>query len=167
MHKFKLPLPRDPPSNLLAHIYFPLCQEFSYLQTFPVALTLSGKEKRNRVGFFSTALLQELLHATGTPGTQGALLIDTPALVRAMCPPGIGQSAVTLIYMHPLGRGWRKIRASACAVAHCLWQRCTRDRRHLLGASCLHFPTLQISCPASGFHQILFSFPEISRIDLR
>jgi hypothetical protein len=33
-----------------------------------------------------------------------------------MCPPGIGQSAGTLICMHPLGRGWRQIRASACAV---------------------------------------------------
>ena len=40
-----------------------------------------------------------------------------PALGRAMCPPGIGQSAGTLICMHPLGRVWRQIRASACAVA--------------------------------------------------
>ena len=68
------------------------------------------------VGFFSTALLQERLDAMGTQGTQGGLLIYTPALGRAMCPPGIGQSAGTLICMHPLGRGWRQIRASACAV---------------------------------------------------
>jgi hypothetical protein len=82
-----------------------------------VALTSSGKEKPNMVGFFSTALLQERLSATGTPGTQGGLLIYTPALGRAMCPPGIGQSARTLIYMHPLGRRWRQIWASACTVA--------------------------------------------------
>ena len=50
------------------------------------------------------------------PETQGGQLIYTPALGRAMCPPGIGQSAGTLICMHPLGRGWRQIRASACAV---------------------------------------------------
>ena len=41
----------------------------------------------------------------------------TPALGRATCPPGIGQSAGTLIYMHPLRRGWCQIQASACAVA--------------------------------------------------
>ena len=57
----------------------------------------------------------------GTPGTQGGLLIYTPALGRAMCPPGIGQSAGTLICMHPLGRGWRQIRASACSVAIALF----------------------------------------------
>jgi hypothetical protein len=68
------------------------------------------------VRFFSTALLQERLDATGTPGTQGGLLIYTPALGKAMCPPGIGQSAGTLICMHPLGRSWCQIRASACAV---------------------------------------------------
>jgi hypothetical protein len=71
--------------------------------------------KHNTVGFFSTALLQERLDATGTPGIQGGLLIYTPAQGKALCPPGIGQSAGTLICMHPLGRGWRQIRASACA----------------------------------------------------
>jgi hypothetical protein len=65
-----------------------------------------------------TFLFQEHLDdATGTLETQGGLLIYTPALGRAMCPPGIGQSASTLIYMHPLERGWRQIQASACAVA--------------------------------------------------
>lgn len=72
--------------------------------------------RHNTVGFFSTALLQKLLDATGTPGTQGGLLIYTPAQGKALCPPGIGQSAGTLICMHPLRRGWRQIRASACAV---------------------------------------------------
>jgi hypothetical protein len=61
-----------------------------------VVLTSSSKEKLNTVGFFSTALFQERLDATGTPGTLGGLLIYTPALGRAMCPPGIGQSAGTL-----------------------------------------------------------------------
>jgi hypothetical protein len=61
-------------------------------------------------------LFQEHLAAMGTPETQGGLLIYTPALGRAMCPPGIGQSAGTLICMHLLGRGWRQIRASACTV---------------------------------------------------
>jgi hypothetical protein len=82
-----------------------------------VALTSSSKEKRNTVGFFSTALFQEHLDAMGIPGTQGGLLIYTPALGRAMCPPGIGQSAGTLICMHLLRRGWRQIRAGAWAVA--------------------------------------------------
>ena len=69
------------------------------------------------VGLFSIALLQECLAAaTGTPGTQGGLLIYTPAQGKALCPPGIGQSASTLICMHPLGRGWCQIRASTCAV---------------------------------------------------
>jgi hypothetical protein len=81
-----------------------------------VALTLSSKEKCNTVRFFSTALLQELLDATGTPGTQGGLLIYTPVLGRAMCPPEIGQSAGTLICKHLLRRGWRQIRASTCSV---------------------------------------------------
>ena len=83
---------------------------------FIVALTSSGKEKRNKVGFFSTALLQERLDATGTLGTQGELLIYTPAQGKALCPPGIGQSAGTLICRHPLRKGWCQIRASACAV---------------------------------------------------
>jgi hypothetical protein len=61
-------------------------------------------------------LFQEHLDTTGTSETQRGLLIYTPALGRAMCPPGIGQSAGTLICMHPLGRGWRQIRASPCAV---------------------------------------------------
>jgi hypothetical protein len=77
---------------------------------------LVWRGKCNRVRFFSTALLQECLDATGTPGTQGGLLIYTPTLGRAMCPPGIGQSAGTLICMHLLGRGWRQIGASTCAV---------------------------------------------------
>ena len=69
------------------------------------------------VEFFSKALLQEHLDdATGTPGTQGGLLIYTPAQGKALCPPGIGQSAGTLICMHPLRKGWRQILTSACSV---------------------------------------------------
>jgi hypothetical protein len=85
---------------------------------------------RNTVRFFSTTLLQEHLNATGTLGTQGGLLIYTPAQGKALCPPGIGQSASTLICMHLIGRGWRQI----C----CLQPRCTRNRHHLLGIGCLH-----------------------------
>ena len=66
-------------------------------------------------------LFQEHLDATETLETQGGLLIYTPALGRATSPPGIGQSAGTLICMHPLGRGWRQIRASACSVAVALF----------------------------------------------
>jgi hypothetical protein len=80
------------------------------------ALISSGKEKGNMVGFFSTALLQESLYATGTPGTQGGLVMYTPALGRAMCPPGIGQSAGTLICMYLLRRGWRQDLSSACTM---------------------------------------------------
>jgi uncharacterized coiled-coil protein SlyX len=79
-------------------------------------------------------LFQEHLDATETrktQETQGGLLIYTPALGRAMCPPGIGQSAGTLICMHPLRRGWCQIRASACAVTQ---RGCTGGRHHLLGA---------------------------------
>jgi hypothetical protein len=83
-----------------------------------VALTSSSKKKRNTVGFFSTAFfISGTPQCYGTPETQGGLLIYTPALGRAMCPPGIGQSGGTLICMHLLRRGWRQIRASACAVA--------------------------------------------------
>ena len=72
-----------------------------------VALTSSSKEKPQH----GRILLNSFI-----AGTQGGLLIYTPALGRAMCPPGIVQSARTLICMHPLGRGWRQIWASACAV---------------------------------------------------
>ena len=84
-----------------------------------VALTSSSKKNATRSDSSQQpSLSQEHLDAaTGTPETQGGQLIYTPALGRAMCPPGIGQSAGTLICMHPLGRGWRQIRASACAVA--------------------------------------------------
>jgi|AATB01.1.fsa_nt_gi hypothetical protein len=51
---------------------------------YNVALTSSSKEKRNTVRFFSTALFQECLDAMETLGTQGGLLIYTPALGRAM-----------------------------------------------------------------------------------
>jgi hypothetical protein len=62
--------------------------------------------RHNTVRFFSTALLQECLDtATGTPGTQGGLLMYTPAQGKALCPPGIGQSAGTLICIHMLRRG--------------------------------------------------------------
>lgn len=92
----------------------PLLYPFPGLVACRTHLVWQGK--RNTVGFFSTALLQERLDATGTPGTQGGLLIYTPAQGKALCPPGIGQSAGTLICMHPLGRGWCQIRVSACAV---------------------------------------------------
>ena len=85
-----------------------------------------ARKTHNTVGFFSTALLQEHLDATGTPGTQGGLLIYTPAQGKALCPPGIGQSAGTLICMHPLGRGWRQIRASTWPAQWCcLLRLCT------------------------------------------
>jgi hypothetical protein len=56
-------------------------------------LFLQGKH--NMVGFFSTALLQERVDAMGIPGTQGDLLIYSPAQGKASWPPGIGQSAST------------------------------------------------------------------------
>jgi hypothetical protein len=90
------------------------------------------------VGFFSTALLQVRLNATRTPGTQGGLLIYTPALGRAMCPPGIGQSAGTLICMHR--SGGVGTRFGLAPVQWCCLQRwCTWDQHHLLGAGCLQF----------------------------
>jgi hypothetical protein len=53
----------------------------------------------NTVGFFSTALLQEHLDAaTGTPGTQGGLLMYTRALGRSMCPPGIDRPVDTTLH---------------------------------------------------------------------
>jgi hypothetical protein len=78
-------------------------------------LVRQGKTQQGRI------LLNSFIPGTPrcyrTPGTLGGLLIYTPALGRAMCPPGIGQSACTLICMHPLRRGWRQIRASSCSVA--------------------------------------------------
>jgi hypothetical protein len=106
------------------------------MKRFPVrvivAPTSSGKEKHNTVGFFSTALFLECLDATGTLGTKGGLLIYTPALGRAMCPPGIGQSAGTLICMHALGRGLHQI-GLAPVQWLCLQRQWTGGRRHLLG----------------------------------
>jgi hypothetical protein len=83
-------------------------------------VALTSYSKKNTTWSDSSqqpSLFQEHLDATGTRKIQGGLLIYTPALGRAMCPPGIGQSAGTLICMHPLGRGWHQIRDSACAVA--------------------------------------------------
>ena len=99
--------------------------------------TSSGKDDTTRSDSSQQPLLQELLDAaSGTPGTQGGLLIYTPAQGKALCPPGIGQSASTLICMHLLGRGWHQIRASTCSVvlftATVYWR-----RGHLLGVGCL------------------------------
>ena len=56
-----------------------------------VAPTLAGKEDTTRLDSSQQPLLQKCLDdATGTPGTQGGMLIYTPALGSAMCPPGIG-----------------------------------------------------------------------------
>ena len=58
--------------------------------------TLASKEDITRLDSSQQPLLQECLNAaTGTPGTQGALLICTPAQEKAPWPPGIGQSAGT------------------------------------------------------------------------
>ena len=71
-------------------------------------------------------------------GTQGGLLIYTPALGRATSPPGIGQSAGTLICMHPLGRGWRQIRAYTCADV--VYDNGTPGTRRHLRVGFLHLP---------------------------
>jgi hypothetical protein len=53
--------------------------------------TSAGKEDTTRSDSSQQPLLQERLDAaTGTPGTQGGLLIYTPAQGKASCPPGIG-----------------------------------------------------------------------------
>ena len=52
----------------------------------------------------------------GDPGNPGRTPYIHPSTGKSLFPPGIGQSAGTLICMHPLGRGWHQIRASACAV---------------------------------------------------
>jgi hypothetical protein len=59
-------------------------------------LLLTNKNDTTQSVSSQQPLLQERLDAsTGTPGTQGALLICTPAQEKAPCPPGIGQSAGT------------------------------------------------------------------------
>jgi hypothetical protein len=126
LHSGQIFLPHLSPSGISSETVLQVCvlgdskpskQQDPNLSSWQcVALTSSCKEKGNTVGFFSTALLQERLDAKVTPGTQGGLLIYTPALGRAMCPPRIGQPAGTLICMHPLRRDWRQIRASACAM---------------------------------------------------
>jgi hypothetical protein len=61
-----------------------------------VVPTSAGKEDTTWSASSQQPLLQEHLDAaTGTPGTQGGLLIYTLALGRAMCPPGIGQPVDT------------------------------------------------------------------------
>jgi hypothetical protein len=61
-----------------------------------VAPTSAGKEDTTRWDSSQQPLLLELLDdVTGTLGTQGGLLIYTPALGRAMCPPGIGRPVDT------------------------------------------------------------------------
>jgi hypothetical protein len=51
----------------------------------------AGKEDITRSDSSQQPLLQERLDAAmGTPGTQGGLLICTPAQGKASCPPGIG-----------------------------------------------------------------------------
>jgi hypothetical protein len=58
--------------------------------------TSAGKEDITQSDSSQQPLLQERLDAaTGTPGTQGGLLIYSPAQVKASYPPGIGQSAGT------------------------------------------------------------------------
>jgi hypothetical protein len=112
---------------------------FVCLFCFVFCLTHLGRQgKRNTVRFFSTALLQECLDATGTPGTQGGLLIYIPALGRAMCPPGIGQPVDTSFACTCSGGVGTRF-GLAPAQWCCLWPWCTGNRRHLLGASCLHF----------------------------
>jgi hypothetical protein len=81
-----------------------------------VAPTSSGKEDTTGSDSSQQLLLQERLDAaTGNPGTQGGLLIYTPALGRAMCPPGIGRPG-HFISMHPLWRGWRQVVTSTGSV---------------------------------------------------
>ena len=59
-----------------------------------VVPTSACKEDTTQLDSFQQPLLQERLNAaTGTPGTQGGLLICTPAQEKAPWPPGIGQSA--------------------------------------------------------------------------
>ena len=61
-----------------------------------VVPTLAGKEDTTRSDSSQQPLLQECLDAaTGTLGTQGGLLIYSPAQGKALRPPGIGQSAGT------------------------------------------------------------------------
>ena len=61
---------------------------------FCVAPTSAGKEDKTRLDFSQQPLLQERLDAaTGTPGTQGGLLIYTLEQEKAPWPLRIGQSA--------------------------------------------------------------------------
>jgi hypothetical protein len=58
--------------------------------------TSASKEDTTRSDSSQQPLLQERLHAaTGTLGTQGGLLIHSPAQGKALWPPEIGQSAGT------------------------------------------------------------------------
>ena len=61
-----------------------------------VASTSAGMEDTTRSDSSQQPLLQKRLNAaTGTLGTQGGLLIYSPAQGKASWPPGIGQSAST------------------------------------------------------------------------
>ena len=67
-------------------------------------LPLTSKNYMTQSDSSQQPLLQECLDAsTGTLGTQGALLICTPAQEKAPWPPGIGQSAGTQFACTRLG----------------------------------------------------------------
>ena len=75
-----------------------------FLSISIVAPTSAGKEDTTRSDSSQQPLLQERLDAAmGTLGTQGGLFIYTPALGRAMCPPGIGQPVDTSLACTRLG----------------------------------------------------------------
>jgi hypothetical protein len=93
--------------------------DWPWTQNLCVALILSSKKKTQHGWILLNSLFyfRNTSMLGGTPEPPGGLLIYTPALGRAMYPPGIGQSVGTLIRMHLLGRGWCQIRTSTCAMA--------------------------------------------------
>jgi len=99
-------------------------------------------------------------------GTRGGLLISTPALGRATCPPGIRQSVGTLICNTCSGGAGARF-GLAPAQWHCLQRRCTGgQRRHLLGVrlptglGCFHIRSINNS--ANMLFHLFFILCDIS-----
>jgi hypothetical protein len=81
-----------------------------------VAPTSSGKENATRSDSSQQLYCRNasMLLEPRAPREDSSYI--PPAQGKALCPPGIGQSAGTLICMHLLRRDWRQIWASTCAV---------------------------------------------------
>jgi hypothetical protein len=78
---------------------------------------LGRQGRHNTVGFFSTAFIARMSrYCYGDPGIPGRTAYMHPCTGEGSVAPWDWSVSRHLICMHPLRRGWRQIRTSACAV---------------------------------------------------